>query len=95
LGLGDKVHGVVKGHDRFAVELGLAGKGKGFHRPGFGEARPFQALLSGVVTLDSVFLFDHMSQEGGVGQTLAGRLFEIFLPMGGQTVETQMAKLFL
>src|SRR5574340_53156 len=56
---------------------------------------PFEALFSGVVAFEPVFLRDNMSQKGGVGHPLASGRLEILLPMGGQAVEPEVTEFFL
>ncbi len=90
LGLGDKVQAVVESQDGFPVQLGLAGKRKCLNGPGFGDARAPQALPQGVVALDSVFLLDHVSEEVGMGEALAGGLLEDLLPMSQETPQTEV-----
>jgi hypothetical protein len=89
----DKSHGVVKGHDLFLAELGLALEGKGVHHPRLRDFGVLEPLLTGLIAFQAVFLLDDAGQKPGVGKVGLRGSFEVFLPAGQKAGQPKVFEL--
>jgi len=81
---------VIKSHELFLVELGLALEGKSLDDQWFGNAGTFEPESPRILAFDSAFFFQHISQQPRVGEALIGGQFQIFVPVGQQSAQVEI-----